>query len=138
MSILSLLNPFSSSDNGGQYNNELGGLAAAQEALLEAGGPERELNAELGEPRLVDRGHIVSDLYIVVPTITNAGAPEVADLDYSVEDVSDERAELNHLLNELFLDGFNDLDDVDGTVVPTRYEGGQYVVALEEYGSYDD
>lgn len=110
----------------------LGGAGAVFEAITERTDMGYEIQIELGEPRLIDRGNVTEDLFVVIPTVTENG-PNPADLEYDLPDgIEDVESELYEVLDAFGIEKIADVDQLAGQVVPGEVMGGVPVPKFEE------
>ena len=118
---------FGSNDNDNENNYggvELGGAGAVFEAITERTDMGYEIQIELGEPRLIDRGNVTEDLYVVIPPSTTNG-PNPADLEYDLPDgIEDAGAELYSILDAFGIEKISDVEQLAGKTVPGEQVNG--------------
>lgn len=120
---------FGGNDN--ENAQDLGGAGAVFEAITERTDMGYEIQIQLGEPRLIDRGNVTEDLYVVIPTSTENG-PDPADLEYDLPDgIEDAEAELYNILDAFGIDKIADIGDLAGAAVPGEQVNGAPVPNFE-------
>ncbi len=124
---------------GGSNDNQdyvdLGGSDAVFEALFERTDTGLEFQIEFGEPRLIDRGNMTEDLFVVIPTTTDVG-PDPADLEYDLPDgVEDATAEFLDILELFEIEKLADLGDLEDKIVPGTKENG---TVAPDFNSIED
>jgi len=117
---------FSSNDDPLDYL-DLGGADAVFNAIAERTDSGFEVQIELGEPRLIDRGELTEDLYVVIPTRTENG-PDPADLEFDLPDgIEDAAAEFFDLLDAFGIEKVADVFELSGQSVPGERVNGTVV-----------
>ncbi|QRD99698.1 hypothetical protein VOLN27_73 [Halorubrum virus VOLN27B] len=106
---------------------DLGGAEAVFNAITERTDSGFEVQIELGEPRLIDRGELTEDLYVVIPTYTENG-PNPADLEFDLPDgIEDASAEFFDLLDAFGIEKVADVFELSGMSVPGERVNGTVV-----------
>ncbi|AAL54953.2 hypothetical protein HfxHF1_245 [Halophage HF1] len=122
---------FGSNDDDRDYH-DLGGADAVFNAITERTDSGFEVQIELGEPRLIDRGELTEDLYVVIPTYTENG-PNPADLEFDLPDgIGDASAEFFDLLDAFGIEKVADVFDLRGKSVPGERMSGTVVPKFNE------
>ena len=119
---------FSSNDDDDPLDYlDLGGADAVFNAIAERTDSGFEVQIELGEPRLIDRGELTEDLYVVIPTYTDNG-PDPADLEFDLPDgIEDAAAEFFDLLDAFGIEKVADVFELSGQSVPGERVNGTVV-----------
>jgi len=118
---------FSSNDDDPLDYLDLGGADAVFNAIAERTDSGFEVQIELGEPRLIDRGELTEDLYVVIPTYTENG-PDPADLEFDLPDgIEDAAAEFFDLLDAFGIEKVADVFELSGQSVPGERVNGTVV-----------
>lgn len=101
-------------------HNEIGGADAVTEAIVEArsDGPD---SAVLGEPKLIDKGRILTDMKIEVPAYSDV---PVAPLYFDVPK-GEEEGDFDEFLDAVGED-ISSIQDVEGTEVGVEKSFGSY------------
>jgi hypothetical protein len=106
---------------------DLGGADAVFNAIAERTDSGFEVQIELGEPRLIDRGELTEDLYVVIPTYT-ANGPDPANLEFDLPDgIEDAAAEFFDLLDAFGIEKVADVFELSGQSVPGERVNGTVV-----------
>ena len=109
--------------------DEIGGVGALSQVLAARAVEDYTPEIEFGEPRLVDRADgPVRDFYVIIPTFTPEGEPNPANVEFPVpDDPDDVEEELNQFLEELGVDG---VEEIESTVVDSVRDSGVLRPAL--------
>ena len=111
---------------------DLGGAEAVFNAITERTDSGFEVQIELGEPRLIDRGELTEDLYVVIPTYT-ANGPDPADLEFDLPDgIEDASAEFFELLDAFGIEKVADVFELSGMSVPGERVNGTVVPKFDQ------
>lgn len=111
---------------------ELGDADAVFQAITERSETGYEIQIQLGEPYLIDRGKVTEDLFVVIPTSTENG-PDPADLEYDLPDgIEDSGAEFYSLLDAFNIDTVSDIEQLIGKTVPGEKVNGTPIPKFEE------
>ncbi|WP_206668654.1 hypothetical protein [Halorubrum depositum] len=127
---------FGSNDDDFDYL-DLGGAEAVFNAIAERTDSGFEAQVTLGEPRLIDRGELTEDLYVVIPTYTENG-PDPADLEFDLPDgIEDASTEFFDLLDAFGIEKVADVFELAGQSAPGVRVNGTVVVDFDALGDME-
>jgi hypothetical protein len=112
----------------------IGGSDAVFSAILEFTDEDAEYVIYLGEPELIDRGREFKTEYMVrVPTETQSGDPQVADLEYPLPSDYEtmEDNEFTKLLDRFDIPEVSALGELQGETVFGTVENGTLVPSFD-------